>query len=276
MASAMTAASSSNPGRIGLLLVVLAFAGPAPAFAQSPSVPAPKVLADGVGAKAARVDNLHKARFIEIFLAHRDEKTGEVVAECYNTLFSSAGIPASKDTAPLAKVKGLDFARMKTELGVAGASLNGPKLWLPDWTEIDVGVERDFSGLKAPWVAQLNMGSNAGGVNESTPYKPMSIARKSGLGWNKGTQVLLLDDDAGNTWVMKGFQLGLEPKHTYEQFVAAGAGNFKKLPAGWKFRIKVLDKDLIEVPVTGVATIMPDEFFNVYDKTGPGMTNYRP
>jgi hypothetical protein len=104
----------------------------------------------------------------------------------------------------------------------------------------------------------------------------MTIARKSGLGWNKGTQVLLLDDDAGNTWVMKGFQLGLEPKHTYEQFVAAGAGNFKKLPAGWQFRVKVLDKDLIEVPVTGVATIMPDEFFNMYDKTGPGMTNFKP
>jgi hypothetical protein len=275
MTLTMTAASPSNSRRIGLL-VVLAFAGLAPAFAQSPSVPAPKVLADGVGAKAERFDNLHKARFIEIFLAHRDAATGDVVAEAYNTLFSSTGIPASKDTAPLAKVKGLDFTRIKTALGVAGASLNGPKLWLPDWTEIDVGVERDFNGLKAPWVAQLNMGSNTGGVNESTPYKPMSIARKSGLGWNKGTQVLLLDDDAGNTWVMKGFQLGLEPKHTYEQFVAAGAGNFKKLPAGWKFRIKVLDKDLIEVPVTGVATIMPDEFFNVYDKTGPGMTNYRP
>jgi len=26
----------------------------------------------------------------------------------------------------------------------------------------------------------------------------------------------------------------------------------------------------------GVAWVMPDEFFNVYDKTGPGMTNYRP
>jgi hypothetical protein len=33
---------------------------------------------------------------------------------------------------------------------------------------------------------------------------------------------------------------------------------------------------LIEVPENGVATIMPDEFFNVYDKTGPGMSNYKP
>jgi hypothetical protein len=87
---------------------------------------------------------------------------------------------------------------------------------------------------------------------------------------------LLFDDADGNTWVMKGFQLGLKPKQTYAQFVAAGAKNYTKLPQGWKFRIKTLEKDYIEVPVTGVATIMPDEFFNIYDKSGPGMSNYTP
>ena len=199
-----------------------------------------------------------------------------MVAECYNTLFSSNGLPASRDTAPQAQVEGLDVARMKTEFGVVGASLNGPKLWLPDWTEVDIGVERDFNGMRAPWVAQLNMGGNAGGVSATTPYKPMSIARKSGVGWYKGTTVLLLDDAEGNTWIMKGFQLGLKPKHTYEHFTAAGAASFKKLPPGWKVRVKTLDQDLIEVPESGVATIMADEFFNVYDKTGPGMSNYKP
>jgi hypothetical protein len=113
-------------------------------------------------------------------------------------------------------------------------------------------------------------------VSQTEPYKSTSIARKSGIGWNKGTTVVLLDDDAGNTWVLKGFELGLDPKRTYEQFVAAGQDQFKKLPSGWKFRVTKLEKDLIEVPEGGVATIMADEFFNVYDKTGPGMTNYKP
>ena len=81
----------------------------------------------------------------------------------------------------------------------------------------------------------------------------------SSVGWNKGTKVVLLDDPEGNTWIMKGFELGIKPKHTYEQFLAAGESNFKKLPAGWKFRIKVLDKDYVETPETGVATIMVDE-----------------
>jgi hypothetical protein len=244
-------------------------------FTQEKSSAEPKVLADGAGAKYKRFDNMHQTRYIEIFLAGREAKTGKLVAACYNTMFTSKGVPASKDTAPQALVEGLDFDKMKKEYGLVGASLNGPKLWLPDWLEADLGVERNFNGIPAIWCAQLNMNNNAG-VGESAPYIPLTIARKSGVGWNKGTTVLLLDDAEGNTWVMKGFQLGLKPRYTYKEFVAAGASNFKKLPPGWKFRVKRLDKDLIEKPENGVATIMPDEFFNVYDKTGPGMSNYKP
>jgi hypothetical protein len=261
--------------KVGLLATVMSTAAMGPVLAQGTSAAAPKVLADGAGAKSGRIDNLHQVRYIEIFLAAPDTNTGKLVAACYNTSLLSTGIAASKDTAPQALVEGLDFAKLKNEYGVLGASLNGPKLWMLDWMEAEIGAVRDFNGMKAPWCAQLNMDKNVG-VSESAPYKPMTIARKSAVGWNKGTTALLLDDAEGNTWVMKGFQLGLKPQHTYEQFVAAGAGNFKKLPPGWKFRIKTLEKDLIEVPVTGVATIMPDEFFNVYDKTGPGMSNYKP
>jgi hypothetical protein len=236
----------------------------------------PKVLNDGDGAKSERFNNMHQTRFIEIFLAHRDTETGELVAECYNSMFTSKGIPEDRDTAPQAQVEGLDFETMKAELGILGASLNGPKLWLTDWTEINVGQERDFNGIGAAWCAQLNMGDNTGGVSETTPYAPTTIARKSGLGWNQGTTVLLLDDAEGNTWIMKGFQQGLNPQYTYQEFAAAGGSNFKQLPTGWSFRIKTLEQDLIEVPEGGVATIMADEFFNVYDKTGPGMSNYQP
>lgn len=262
--------------KVGVTTAVLAAATVAGSCAQEKPAAQPKVLADSVGAKYIRIEKMHQVRFIEIFLAYRDAKTEKLVAACYNSALTTNGIPATKDTAPQAGVQGLDFAKMKQDYGVLGASLNGPKLWLPDWTEIDSGVVREFNGIKAAWVATLDMGNNAGGVSESTPYKPMSIARKSGLGYHKGTTVLLLDDAEGNTWIMKGFQLGLTPKYTYEEFIAAGQSQFKKLPPGWKFRVKTLEQDLIEKPEGGVATIMPDEFFNVYDKTGPGMSNYKP
>jgi hypothetical protein len=104
----------------------------------------------------------------------------------------------------------------------------------------------------------------------------MTIARESRLGWSEGSKVMVLDDAEGNSWIMKGFQLGLRPRFTYEDFLAHGVSYFKNLPAGWAFRVVTLDRELIETPVGGVATIMPDEFFNVYDKAGPPQMNYQP
>ncbi len=247
-----------------------------PSVAQETSAADPAVLSDGANAKSGRVENMHMTRYVEFFLAAPDPKTKELVAACFNTMFTPKGIPPSRDTAPQKLVEGLDFNKIKTEFGVVGASLNGPKLWMPDWTDIEIGKVQTFNGIEAAWVAQLNMEEGNRNVDNSIPYQPVTIARKSALGWNKGTKVLLLDDAEGNTWILKGFQLGIHPKQSFEEFVAAGESNFKKLPAGWKFRTKVLDKDLIEKPDNGVAWIMPDEFFNVYDKTGPGMMNYKP
>lgn len=239
-------------------------------------VPAsPAVLADGEGAVFGRVDGMHQARYIEMFLAGFDAKTGGVVAACYNPMFGEGGIPASRDTAPQALVEGIDYAKLKADYGLLGASLNGPKIWTPDWAEAQVGAVRDFNGIEAPWVGQLDM-KKAGAVGDVAPYEPMTIARDSRIGWNKGTTVMLLDDADGNTWIMKGFQLGLEPRFTYEDFIANGAGYFEKLPAGWSFRVTRLDEELIETPVNGVATIMADEFFNIYDKSGPDQMSYKP
>ncbi len=96
-------------------------------------------------------------------------------------MFAKEGIPASRDVAPQELVAGIDFDRLQMDYGVLGASLNGPKVWTPDWMEAQVGTERDFNGIKAPWVAPLNM-ANAGAVADSAPYEPMTIARESRSG----------------------------------------------------------------------------------------------
>ena len=183
-------------------------------LSASPSAAAlPAVFGDGVGAKYRRFDNPHQVRFIEVFLANPDPATGNIIASVYNSLFTSQGVPASKDSAPQATVEGLDFDEIAEEFGVLAASLNGPKL--SDWIELNVGKERDFNGLTAAWNAQLNLGSNPG-PESAAPYSPTTINRKSSLGWNKGTTVMLLDDPEGTTWILKGFQLGLKPQRSYQ------------------------------------------------------------
>jgi hypothetical protein len=260
------------PVLLTALLVAALVSGGA---AQDKAAKAPEALADGAGAKSMRFENMHQVRFIELFFACRDPKTGKMVAPCYNSMFTSKAIPASKNTAPQAQVAGLDYEKIAREAGVLKVSLNGPKLWLPDWVEVAVGRQREFNGMMLGWCAQLDL-PEKGGLGEDSPYEPMKIARTSKWGWNKGTKTMLLDDPEGNVWILKGFQMGLDPKRSYDEFLAAGQKNYKKLPPGWKVRIVTLEKDVIEIPETGVATIMTDELFNVWDMTGPGMTNYKP
>ena len=236
--------------------------------------PKPEVLSDGANAKPKRIENSHGTRYIEMFLAGIDPTTGDVIAECYGT-YANPDTPADKDTSPQALVEQLNMNEIKKQYGVLGASLNGPKLWIPDWFDVDVGAVRQFGGLKAPWTAQLNLGKKVS-IGDVKPYESTTIARKSQINWSKGTTVMVLDDPAGNTWIMKGFQLGLKPQRTYKQFMAAGPANFKKLPPGWKARVVTLHQDNLETPEGGVAAILADEFFNIYDKTGPGMSNSKP
>ena len=95
------------------------------------------------------------------------------------------GSPKSKDTAPQELVEGLDLEKIAKEHGVLKASLNGPKLWLPDWVEVAVGKEREFNGMMAGWIAELNMGENVS-VGEGAPYKPMSYQTHEQMGLEQG------------------------------------------------------------------------------------------
>jgi len=235
--------------------------------------PRPAVLSDGDNAVSKRID-MYNMRYIEIFLADIDPSKKGLVAACYGS-YAIPVIPADRDSSPQAQVAALNMKEIAEKYGVLGASLNGPKLSIADWWEIEVGKTRQFGGMELPHTAQLNLTGTAN-VNDVKPYEPTTIARKSAINWNKGRTVMVLDAPDGNVWIMKGFELGLDPKISYEAFMAAGPANFKKLPPGWKARVVTLAQDNLETPEGGVAWIMSDEFFNVYDKTGPGMSNYKP
>ena len=104
---------------VGLIIMALFLIVVIPCGAQDASLAAPEVLSDGANAKNKRVDNMHQTRYIEIFLAAKEAKTGSLVAACYNSMFSTEGIPVSKDTAPQTLVEGLDLEQIKKEYGVA-------------------------------------------------------------------------------------------------------------------------------------------------------------
>jgi hypothetical protein len=231
---------------------------------------------DGANPQTKHFTDLNQVRYLEVFVVGGNSITGNLQANVYNTTFAPSFYVITKDSAPPAYVASLDLKAVKKQFHALGAALNGPKQWMLDWVDIPLGAEQDINGMKIPWCAELHLTKSMLKTMGKQGYTPTTIARKSAFGYNKGSTVFLIDDADGNTWVMKGFELGLQPRWTFEEFARDPASHFKQLPPGWKFRTKVLDQDLIMVPQTGIATIMPDEFFNVYDKTGPGYSNYKP
>jgi hypothetical protein len=191
---------------------------------------------DRANAQSKHFDNLHALRYIEIFVVGGNGITGNLIANVYNTTFRRDY--DGTDSAPQPWVESINLDDTKKQYHALAASMNGPKLWMLDWVDIPLGTERTFNGVIMPWCAELNLTKSQAKEMGKLAYVTTTIARKSAFGYNKGTTVFLIDDTDGATWIMKGFELGIKPGHTFDQFSADPASYFKKLPAGWKFRTK--------------------------------------
>jgi hypothetical protein len=244
--------------------------------AQEPPsfIPLPDERASAVPKK---YEHIHLTRYIELFLVGGNRLTGDLRANVYNTTYFNGWNDANKDSAPEALVAGLDLKKLAKEHKVFLVYLNGPKLWMLDWAEVQIGPVRDFDGVKAAWAANVDLKGVSLKAGHTNAYKKTTIERKSRIGWNKGTTVFLIDDAEGNTWVLKGMQLGLGSKETYDSIATNFAEKrLPNLPRGWKFRTKVLDRDLIETPKNGVEPLLSGPMDDIFDKIGPGYSNYTP
>ena len=108
----------------------------------------------------------------------------------------------------------------------------------------------------------------------SDAYRPAFVARSTIEGFKKGSQVYLLDDPKGRTWIMVSYTDKNHPGMTIDKLDSLG--DDLKLPQGWKFRSAVLSKDLILEPKGGSAGRTQDDDENVYALTGPGQSNLVP
>ena len=151
---------------------------------------------------------------------------------------------------------------------------NGPRLWALHWIEVEMGKELDFGGMKARWVNWLDL-KGLSTEPGAADYKNITVGRHTRFGFDKGKQVFILDDPAGNAWAMKSFSLITHPDQNFADI--ANLGSRLKLPAGWKFRSLVLEQDLILTPdKDGIAHITQDDFGNTYDRVGGVYSNYKP
>jgi hypothetical protein len=218
---------------------------------------------DGKAATVMHFDNLRAMRYCEVFLIGGDAVTKDLEADFYNTTdLNNAADP--RDTCPADLWAKVDPDALKKHYQVLGVFKNGPRHWATDWIELSVGTQRDFDGLQARWMGLVQLPKGVDLHKKgSSAYKPTTEARKSQMGFAKGQPVFMLVDPDGTPWVMQAYSNIVDPNLSYPDLKTLGKR--LKLPAGWKYQVKVLKQDLTIKAVNGNARIVQDDLENTYD-----------
>lgn len=106
-------------------------------------------------------------------------------------------------------------------------------------------------------------------ANEKGPYTPMEIHRRTKYLYEKGKKVYLLTPPEGKTvYVMQAYTNHFDKGRTIDKL--DGLAGTLKLPSGWTYKVKTLDKDLTIEPgkAGGVAHIIQDDLRNTYEGCG--------
>ena len=132
-----------------------------------------------------------------------------------------------------------------------------------DWIELPVvGTQRDFNGVQARWFAHVQLPKEFGKAG-ATYYNPTTVERKSHQGYAKGQTIFILNDPTGTPWLMQAYSLIVDPNLTYDDLKTLDKK--LELAPGWKYRVKVLDRDLELHPINGVARIVQDDLQGTYN-----------
>ena len=195
-----------------------------------------------------------------------------MVADFYNP--TGVGHCSPEQFAQIVK----DKDKIIKEMGARDVFLNPSRHWT--WDEFwvyEVGDERQFGPVKMVYMGVVPVEAMKKAVGEGH-YHPGQIHRSNKYLYKTGTQVYLLDMGDGKVLVMQSWTNFVNKDETADNLKDLGS-QFKQLPPGWKFRSKVLDRDLtIEAPAPqSLAWVTQDEFQNTYQGCGfDKVCNYTP
>ena len=156
----------------------------------------------------------------------------------------------------------LDVEFIAQEMGAVFAKLNGPRYWLLDGLGSKVAVVdpvfKDFNGIQMRRIATIPLGADfAAGA-----YVVRNVNRGAVFFWDAGKLVYELVDPEGRAFVMQARCVGVDSGMTEESL--ATLCDRLALPAGWTYRSRVLESELVIDTSATLATVVQDEFENTY------------
>lgn len=161
-------------------------------------------------------------------------------------------------TSPLAQAKldwwgNLDTEALAKEFGAESVYKNGPQWWSMDEVGVMASEPVKVAGVDMVFGAHLPAGTLK--IPKYTVFNP---AKYQNLVWKAGKPVYELVDADGHVYVLQGHKIPTDELATLGE-------KFKKLPEGWEYRVKVLEKDLVMklTPREPIPSVQ-DEFDQIY------------
>jgi len=207
-------------------------------------------------------------RFCEIGLI-----TGTSMGNAVSNIYNTSGV---FDPTP-EQFAALNADALAKETDSRKVWLNQVRRWAFDefWA-FEVGDERQFGQIKASWMGVVGV-EDLEKATVKGSYSAGRIYRNSKFQYNKGSKVYLLTAPDGGVFVMQSYTDHWDPGLT-----KAGLddlGTKLKLPAGWGYKVKVLDRDLTVVPAAPdhLALVLQDDLHNTYEGCDNGAAcNFTP
>jgi epoxide hydrolase 4 len=158
----------------------------------------------------------------------------------------------------------LDAKALAAETGAKLVKLNGPRYWVLDRITGSgisaAGEKKNFGGIEMQFRAGLDTWIWQGSIGDRF-YAPNAVGRDTVYFYKAGLPVYELVSDKGEVYRMQSYSQIVDKKLSMEDL--AGLGSRLKLPAGWTYRVRVLDADS-RLESNGLAQVVNDELFDTY------------
>ena len=156
----------------------------------------------------------------------------------------------------------LNADEIAKDMGALFVKLNGPRYWMLDGLGTKVAfvepVMREFNGLMMRRIATVDLGDTPASLS----YEERYVNRGAVFFFDAGSVVYELINPDGKAYIMQAYCVGVDP--TLNQSNLGDLAGRLKLPAGWIFRSRILDEELVVDTTDHPATVVQDELENTY------------
>ncbi|MCK1276017.1 hypothetical protein IVB46_12395 [Bradyrhizobium sp. 61] len=265
-----TSKYASAAGSLLALFAILLLAAPDAGSQDAKRADARKPIPIPKNPTEVTTTSLRDVGFCEVWLISGNEGTGFTVV-----FYNSMGLNKNPDkmtSCPPDLWATVDPKKLEAEYDVSGVHKLGPRFWTMDSYTTPLGPVMTFGRYETRWGGEGKVPKDykfreGGGL---PPYHPIPAHRKSQIRYEKGKPVFVLEDKEGTPWVMQTHPPGI----TYDALKTLG-DKFRKAD-GWKYRMVVLDKELVITAPDGFNWLVYDEFDNGYDGCKEGACSFKP